>query len=657
MATVAHPGTTPRRREEQVVKGKKVKRTDIWSNLLRQTREAQARSRTQTVQHRQLIVCGGSSEDQRAFVQSLARPPPPTSSSRNRDVRPQRPKGEVKLSNRHAYGYGHMTLYTPPQQNGGILGAEAEEAVRLEVHTVPEPEAVYEGTLRRLLEARVEQEQDAVMDEQGIPGVERNAEGARRPHVSLLLSWREPWRFMSLLRQWLQLLAKALLPPNSPDEDSLGVLKEHKLALTIVVQHVEAQEGLEREGYGEESFDYISQCLRTALLPLSAALVYSSSAMPPQQPGSALSELQKMLFTGLTLDLAPLSPAPAKGSTTIKRDDLALRHNVVDRMAIVVPSGWDSVGKIRLLSETFSPEAVLEAWVADMNVPVHAPIEAQAEGTSLETNSGVETPANGGAERERHSPEQEVYATSEAGSDDLDLASQHVPPSKQAVSAITTYEQSVMNPNAHKSVKRLQVEVTTKPTQQFLAEMRSHLLELEAQDAERAEREPPTTARSTTAGSSHNPTARMIGLPSGEQTGALSSLGDVSFNVGGVNYNTVSAEAAIDRLIRSQQPPQPTGLESPLSTPTGAGNRRDITPRQPRREDKLDATPKSPQRSSARSTTSMQSESKPMDKLEVDKLEEYFASLMSKGSGTPGGGGASGGRGSGASTPSKAPAR
>jgi dynein light intermediate chain 1, cytosolic len=529
----------------------------------------------------------------------------------------------VKLSNRYAYGYGYVTLYTPPRQGAGLLGGEAEEAVSLEVHTVPDPEPVYDGTLRRLLQPPKKTNQQNEEDDVGFAAGEGIGEGTEeevRPAICLLLSWKEPWRFLGLLRRWLQLLARALLPPDSPQEDPVEVLREHRLTLTVIVQHVEAQESLEREGYQEETFEYISQCIRTCILPLSAALVYTSSNPPPQQPGSALSELQKVVFTSLALDLAPLSPSPAKGMTPAKREDLAPKHNFVDRMAIVVPAGWDSAGKIRLSSENFSPESVLEGWQIDLSTPW----------LSSTTTTGNEAPdvvehadlqAKGGAERVE--PEAEVYATSDAGSEDPDLAARPLSPSKQSLSAIATYEQAIVDPNAHKAPKPPQIEVTTKPTQQFLAEMRAHLDELKKSDEARGDNT--ASGVSSTAGSTHG--GRIVGLPSGEQTGALSNLGDVSFNVGGVSYNTVSAEAAIERLKR---PSQPTGLESPV-----AASPRMTTPRPPKREDReVNMSTPIAAKSSGKSKA---------DEIQYDKLEEYFSSLMKKG----------GGGGSGASTPSK----
>ncbi|KAF2171737.1 hypothetical protein M409DRAFT_50392 [Zasmidium cellare ATCC 36951] len=600
--------TMSRQTVDRPVKRKKEQRTDIWSGLLRQTREAQARSRTQAIQHRELVVCGGSPDDQRAFVQSLTRPPPAQPPARNQERKQQRPKGELRLSNRYAYGYGHVKLFSPPPQGGAgvqVLGAEAEEVAQVEVHTLPEPTEEYVGTLRRLLA------QKETGDHNNADGeMLEEADGeARRPGVCVLLSWKEPWKFLDQLRRWLQVLAKALLQPDVPATDPMDVIKDAQLQITVVVQHTESQEDLFKEGYKEDDFDYISQCLRTAILPLHplSSLVYTSSSTPPQQPGSALSEGQKVVYSSLGLDLAGLSPKAARSGDSSKKEDLGPKHEFMDRMAIVIPAGWDSVAFIRTLSETFAPEDLLGAWLADLQPP---PEPQKLEPTSEEPKPEQ---ANGGAE---------VYESSPV---DDDLPDEPLSPSKLAPSAVRTYETRVEDPQAHKATKPPQVEVTTKPDQKFLGEMREHLQQLEAQDRER-EASGRSTGVSTTSVSS---TGRSVGMPTGETTGALNELGDVSFNVGGVSYDTVSAEAAIERLKR---PPTTQSLKSPLS-PTGA---RASTPKPPRsnrdyNEDRWPSadrgTPKEP---SSTSTKASSSESK---ELPIDKLEEYFQSLMRKGGG------------------------
>ncbi|KAF2215154.1 hypothetical protein CERZMDRAFT_82213 [Cercospora zeae-maydis SCOH1-5] len=607
---------------ERQPKRKKEQRTDIWSNLLRQTREAQARNRTQAVQHRELVVCGGSPDDQRSFIQSLARPPPAQAPTRNQDKRQQTTKGEVRLSNEYAYGYGHVTLYSPPQQSGAgvqVLGAESEEVARLELHTLPEPTEEYAGTLRVLLHGERHSEAESP-DAEPKENEATNAEGRRLPGVCILLSWKEPWKFLVQLKRWLQLLAQALLQPGIPATDPLDILKEAQLPITVVAQHTETQEELFKEGYKEEDFDYISQCLRTVILPLHplSALIYTTSTAPPQPPGSSLSESQKVVFNSIGLDLTALSPKRTRSeSAAEKKEELSVKHEFMDRMAIVIPAGWDSPAFIRTLSETFSPEDIVNGWLADLQPP--PPPKSQAI-PPTEDSTLSEKAATGGAE---------VYESSPALEDADDMA-EPTSPSKMLPSAVQCYEHRVLDPQAHKAPKPPQIEVVTKPDQRFLAEMREHLQQLEAQDRERE-------SKGHSSGVSHTglsgSSTRVGGLPAGESTGALSELGEVSFNVGGVSYDTMTAEAAINALKRPQtkgdngdgpmSPPSSTRMHTPK--PRGPGGNR------------IDA---SGSKESPGSSIKSPDSKAP---LEINKLEEYFQSLLNK----------SGGSGSKNSTPSK----
>lgn len=594
-------GTRGKRSHDRPAK-RKEKRTDIWTSLLRQTRQAQARNRNNAIAHRQIVVCGGSADDQRQFLSSIARPPPPPPPSRNRDQRDQKPKGQLNLSNRYAYGYGHMSLYSSPQvgTGGASFGQEAEEAAKLEAHTVAEPEAAYEPVLRRLLAPKTEEAlEEQGDDEEDMLGEEEEKQEGRRPAVAILLSWKEPWTFLAKLRAWLQLLAKAVEPDARPEEDIMEILKESKLSINVVVQHVEAQQDLERDGWQEETFDFVAQVLRTSILPLHplTALLFTSSAAPPQQPGSTLTEAQKTVYQSLDLDLASIGPKATVGGAPAKAEDLLPKHNVVDRMNIVVPQGWDSAGKIRLLSENFSPEEILAAWQQDLSHPV---IIFQAATTQENTEEPPSDPAQaaGGA---RVTEETEVYASAVSpieGENDIPSTE-----SSDSLSAIRTFEAQIQDPNAHKRPKPPTITVTTRSDQDFLKEMRRELDNLVARDRERGE---PMQGRSGT-----SVIRGGAGMPSGESTGALNDLGDVSFNVGGVSYNTVSAEAAIERLKRpgtSQQAAEGAASSSPRAS----------TPRQPRRDDseRQAATP-----------TSNKSD------FPSEDLEKYFASLAKKAGG------------------------
>lgn len=583
------------------LKKKKEARTEIWSSLLRQTREAQARNRTQAIQHRSLIVCGGSPDDQRSFVQNLTRPPPAQKTKQQRQA-----KGELRLSNRYAYGYGHLTLYS--SGNAGVLGAEEDEVARVEVHTLPDASEQYASILRELLD-RKKKEVDAEQKDAEAEETEEAEE--RRPGVCILMSWKEPWKFLDQLKKWLQLLAQALLQPGVAAADPLDVLKEAQLSITVVVQHTETQEDLFREGYKEEDFDFISQCLRTAILPLHplSALVYTASAAPPQQPGSALTEPQKVIFNSMGLDLAALSPKRSRSSSGAERkEELKINHEFMDRMAIVIPAGWDSPAYIRTLSENFSPEDIVSGWLEDLQ-PL-PPSQPQPSPKIQEEDDPNQASA-GAAEVYESSPVDDEAS-------ELELTS----PIKPSSSAISSYKSRVLDPLSHKRVTTSPViEITTKPDQTFLKEMREHLQQLEQQDREK----PATSGGVSNTGLSSSST-RVGSLPSGESTGALSELGDVSFNVGGVSYDTISAEAAINALKTKGR--------------AGDGEIRTPKPRGPGGR-KEESTPGSGLKSPP--TGNIKSPQSGKDPLDVDKLEEYFQSLLNK----------SGGSGSKSATPTK----
>ncbi|KAF2482679.1 hypothetical protein BDY17DRAFT_311112 [Neohortaea acidophila] len=401
------------------------------------------------------------------------------------------------------------------------------------------------------------------------------------------MSWSEPWLFLDRLRRWLALLSRALLPSTSPkDESAIEVLQEHRIRLVVALQHTDQQEMLLRESYTEQTFDYVSQCLRTCLLPLSAALVYVPTNMPPQPLGGALSEAQKVLYTSLDLNVAALQ-------SKVGKLENAPKHNVVDRMAIVVPSGWDSVGKIRLLSENFSPEAVLEGWTTDLAIPIfpseeeHETDDAPDDAAEADSNEH-DLHANGGAEVYESGPRPPSLVSSPPPSPPMS-------PSKLPKSALADYERRVQDPNAHKAPPPPEIEVTMQPTQEFLADMRAQLVQYEAQDAEKG------SFASTNAGAL-NTSKFNLNIAGANATGeALDNLGDVSFNVGGVSYNTLTAGEAIERLKRPQ-------LASP-------------------RSDSKSGTPRSARRD--------QSGTQDGD-FPTEKLEEYFASLIKKGGGSRG---------------------
>ena len=66
----------------------------------------------------------------------------------------------------------------------------------------------------------------------------------------------------------------------------------------------------------------------------------------------------------------PPAPSPGSEPTTPPRNPFPFTHkpNTLDRDRIVVPTGWDSWGKITLLREGFDAKAWGEAWERALEV-------------------------------------------------------------------------------------------------------------------------------------------------------------------------------------------------------------------------------------------------------------------------------------------------
>ncbi|GAA5899073.1 hypothetical protein JCM6882_004610 [Rhodosporidiobolus microsporus] len=176
----------------------------------------------------------------------------------------------------------------------------------------------------------------------------------------------------------------APLPPGTLT-DNLGV------GIVIVCTKADQMNALEREReFTDEQFDYIQQTLRTIALRYGAALFYTSQTSPPSYSKLRQYILHRLFATPSASSLAaattsavppsPSSPsAPGAPSTALSRPAAAAatttssssfpfphRANVIDRDGVLVPAGWDSWGKIRVLRERFDAEAVGEGWARDV---------------------------------------------------------------------------------------------------------------------------------------------------------------------------------------------------------------------------------------------------------------------------------------------------
>ncbi|GAA6064205.1 hypothetical protein JCM10212_001618 [Sporobolomyces blumeae] len=240
--------------------------------------------------------------------------------------------------------------------------------------------------------------------------------------IVIVLDWERPWSFVAELAAWITMLERAVASMVGNETWEMAEAKERlektvrnyqepavpaangtpasstaptitsvsvdadgplpagsltdNLGLRLVVVCAKADHinSLERDReFTEDQFDYIQQVLRTVCLRYGAALFYTSQTLP-----SSYSRLRQYILHRLFSSAETSSTAPPTSSaisatsvavpstTSTRAFSFSHRPNVVDRDEVVVPTGWDSHGKIRILKDKFDCEAVGERWERDL---------------------------------------------------------------------------------------------------------------------------------------------------------------------------------------------------------------------------------------------------------------------------------------------------
>ena len=380
------------------------------------------------------------------------------------------------------------------------MRSDTDMLARLSIHTLNDPSPAYAPLLARLL----------------------TVESIPNTTLTILLDWAEPWKFLRLLQAWVRLLKQIVdnLPEperqacednrirwqqNRDADTDTSITDSHTpmplgpgeydeplgLPLLVVCQNALAIERLEKErGYREHHFDYIMQNLRTVLLKHGAGLIYTM----PSQPG----QLQPLVYR--TLDIGSTMPGERLSRG---KNDAALKHNVVDRDRVMVPPGWDSWGKIRVLREGFDVEGVSQSWSVEIQQ------RYSASSTEQDADEGLEADAV-------HEARQDTKPTE-----------------TESQSVVAPYEAQIQNPRPPDTTKPY-IEVELKPDQVFLAEQLERLESFRAEDEADAAKKQREQARRTTSADESAGRATMH-----------EHIGPVQFNMGGIQYD---ADEAVRRL-------------------------------------------------------------------------------------------------------------
>ncbi|KAK6003899.1 hypothetical protein QM012_008749 [Aureobasidium pullulans] len=466
---------------------------DMWSTLLDKVASGKR------LPDKKLIVLGGSIDSQRDFVDSLAQH---QQQKTTRLRKPDQKNAAPVLATRFGLGYTYHN----------VLDTDHDDMVaRLSLYTLTTPDKQYAPLLTRLL----------------------TPEAIPNTAAVILLDWAKPWDFIHTLRQWVRLLNHVT---SSLDESAQAALQENMttwqhrrdrdiatsmtdnhtplplgpgehddplgLPLLVVCQNAQHIESLEKErGYRESHFDYILQFLRTVLLKHGAGLVYTM----PAQPGS----IQPLVHHALDINTSPDGPP---------------KHNVVDRDRVLVPSGWDSWGKIRVLREGFDVEGISRAWGVEIQDLPSAPNSPTLPSTPKAQTAG--------------------------GAAEPSLADQDT--------TISLYEQQIQNPHPPApSQPKLEVECT--PDQTFLA------AQAESLDRYRAEDEAAKKARDARRVANGAGTPSNLGTDETGSKAMAEHVGPVQFNMGGIQYD---ADEVLRRLKERNKPAatsSPGGTTTPFS--------------------------------------------------------------------------------------------
>jgi dynein light intermediate chain 1 len=310
----------------------------IWVPMLNNA------SRAKDLAEKQLIVLGGTPEQQREFLETVN---PET--ERPRYQKDRQKKQKPPISNLYALGYTYQD----------ILDADQEDTLaRLNVYMLSSPSSSFAPLLKPLLTTNT----------------------VSNTLITILLDWSDPFKWPRQLRQWIRILRSVVVDLDEdvkielqetmtawkekrvgPDAPTImpGAEKQEQkqtriaplgpgewdeelgVPLSVVCVNAEKIERLERDfGWQEEEFDFLLQWLRCVLLKHGSSLIYTTNF--------DTNNVRSLILSSL-------------GIQSLLKKEIA-KHNVIDRDKILVPPNWDSWGKIRILGDGFNPEAVGNIW-------------------------------------------------------------------------------------------------------------------------------------------------------------------------------------------------------------------------------------------------------------------------------------------------------
>lgn len=144
-----------------------------------------------------------------------------------------------------------------------------------------------------------------------------------------------------------------------------GTLTENPgVGVVVVCTKADQIDQLEKEkDFKEEQFDFIQQVLRSVCLRFGGALFFTSERKP-----ETIGRLRSYVLHRLFGQLVSTSLTTAtSGTGTSRLFPFPYKANVIDRDEVLIPMGWDSWGKIKILRDGFNPAVVGNGWLLDID--------------------------------------------------------------------------------------------------------------------------------------------------------------------------------------------------------------------------------------------------------------------------------------------------
>ncbi|KNZ55157.1 hypothetical protein VP01_2752g5 [Puccinia sorghi] len=166
------------------------------------------------------------------------------------------------------------------------------------------------------------------------------------------------------------------LPPGTLTEN-MGI------GIVVVCTKSDEIDQLEKEkDFKEEQFDFIQQVLRSICLRFGGALFFTSQKKPEtlvRLRSYVLHRLFGQLISTTTTAAGTTTGSGGTVTTNARLFPFPYKANVVDRDEVLIPMGWDSWGKIKILRDGFDPSVVGNGWLFDLEKPLRLRPDGNAE--------------------------------------------------------------------------------------------------------------------------------------------------------------------------------------------------------------------------------------------------------------------------------------